>query len=174
MSDGLAHSITLVFGSEGGYVNHPRDPGGATKYGVTAATLGAWRKLGRKATPTEVAGLALAEARAILDGQYAQPIRYADLPAPIDYCVFDEAVNAGPVRAARTLQACLGVPADGHIGIETLAALNAVDDRATLVRKLCARRLGFLRALPTWLSFGRGWRNRVAQVQATALAMLAR
>jgi lysozyme family protein len=141
-------------------------------FGITAATLGAWRKLGRKATPIEVAGLSLAEAAAILERQYAQPIRYADLPVPIDYCVFDEAVNAGPVRAARTLQACLGVTVDGHIGIQTLAAVNAVGDRGKLVRQLCARRLGFLRTLPTWLVFGRGWRSRVAKVQATALAML--
>jgi lysozyme family protein len=172
MSDTLAQSIKLVFGSEGGYVNNPRDPGGATKYGVTAATLGAWRRLGRKATPGEVAALTLGEATQILDRQYAQSIRYAELPSPIDYCVFDESVNAGPVRAIRTLQACLGVKADGHIGAVTLEAVREAGDHATLIRKLCARRLGFLRALPAWLGFGRGWTNRVNHVQATALAMI--
>lgn len=172
MSDTLAQSIALVFGAEGGYVNHPQDPGGATKYGITAATLGAWRKLGRKASPAEVQALDLAEASAILARQYAEPIRYAELPSPIDYCVFDESVNAGPVRAIRTLQASLGVKADGHIGAVTLEAVQAVGDHAALIRKLCARRLGFLRALPPWFSFGRGWSNRVNHVQATALAMI--
>lgn len=172
MSDTLAHSISLVFGSEGGFVNDPKDRGGATKYGITAATLGAWPKLGRKASPVEVKGLTLTEATQILTRQYAEPIRYADLPSPIDYCVFDESVNAGPVRAARTLQACLGVTVDGHIGAVTLQAVQSIDDHASLVKALCHRRLGFLRALPAWFSFARGWTNRVNLVQATALAMI--
>ncbi|MFC2248717.1 glycoside hydrolase family 108 protein [Labrys portucalensis] len=172
MSDTLAQSIKLVFGSEGGYVNHPKDPGGATKYGITAATLGAWRKLGRKAMPPEVAALTLAEATRILDKQYAQPIRYAELPSPIDYVVFDEAVNSGPVQAIRDLQACVGAKVDGNIGINTLRAVQGVNDRAALVRKLCTRRLGFMRRLRTWVTFGRGWTNRVNHVQATALAMI--
>ena len=55
--------IRLVFGHEGGYSNHPEDPGGPTKFGITAKTLGSYRRLGRDATPEEVRGLTLAEAR---------------------------------------------------------------------------------------------------------------
>ncbi|WP_448952110.1 glycoside hydrolase family 108 protein [Labrys neptuniae] len=172
MSDNLAQTIKLVFGSEGSYVNHPKDPGGATKYGITAVTLGAWRKLGRKAMPPEVAALQLPEATRILDVQYAQPLRYAELPAGLDYALFDYAVNSGPVKAAKDLQACLGITVDGHIGLLTIQAVQRVNDRKALVRKLCARRLGFMRHLPTWLTFGRGWTNRVNHVQATALAMI--
>lgn len=172
MSDNLAQTIKLVFGSEGGYVNDKRDPGGATKYGVTAAALGAWRKLGRKAMPTEVAALQLPEATRILDVQYAQPIRYADLPTGLDYALFDYAVNSGPVKAAKDLQACLGVAVDGHVGLLTIQAVQRINDRKALVRKLCARRLGFMHRLKTWLTFGRGWTNRVNHVQATALAMI--
>ena len=83
MRDNLDECLTLIFGSEGGYVNHPKDPGGATKYGITAATLGAHRGLGRAATPNEVKALSLAEATRILEAQYARSIRFDDLPAGI-------------------------------------------------------------------------------------------
>lgn len=172
MSDTLAQTIKLVFGSEGGYSNHPKDPGGATKYGITAATLGSWRKLGRKATPAEVQALTLAEATQILDRQYAQAIRYADLPAGLDYAVFDYAVNSGPSQAAKTLQRVLGVTPDGVIGTKTLEAIGnlSVED---IINDLCDDRLKFLRGLSTWATFGTGWSNRVRSVRANALGMAA-
>lgn len=172
MSDNLAQTIKLVFGDEGGYSNHPKDPGGATKYGITAATLGSWRKLGRRATPAEVQALTLAEATQILDRQYAQPIRYPELPAGLDYAVFDYAVNSGPAQAAKTLQRILGVDADGVIGAQTLEAI-ATDSADDLINDLCDARLKFLRSLSTWSTFGDGWSNRVASVRRHAIAMTA-
>lgn len=173
MSDNLAQSITLVFGSEGGFVNNRFDNGGPTKYGITAATLGAWRHLGRPATVQEVQGLTLEEATQILDKQYAQPVCYSQLPAGIDYCMFDESVNSGPVRAIEDLQTCLGVASDGHLGIITMQAVGRITNRAAFIQKLCAQRMGFLRHLPSWAHFGTGWTNRVRSVQANALKMIA-
>lgn len=170
MSDNLPQTIALVFGSEGGYVNHPKDPGGATKYGITAATLGAWRKLGRKATPSEVKLLTVKEAAEILDVQYAQPLRYKDLPAGVDYCLFDFSTNSGPSQAVKTLQQTLGIEVDGQLGIKTLnaiAARNVVD----VINNLCDARMRFLRRLATYKTFGDGWSTRVAHVRKTAIAM---
>lgn len=168
----LQHSLQLIFGSEGGYVNNVHDKGGATKFGITAATLGASRSLGRKATPDEVKGLTLAEAANILDRQYAQPIHYNSLPSPIDFLMLDEAVMSGPVRAIKDMQATLGVKADGNLGIQTMAAINAVTDLRDLVRRYDARRLSFLRQLHDWVFFGKGWGNRLNYDTATALAMI--
>ncbi|MBP0581875.1 glycoside hydrolase family 108 protein [Labrys sp. LIt4] len=168
MSETLAQTIKLVFGSEGGYVNHPRDPGGATKYGITAATLGAARRLGRKATPDEVKGLTLAEAARILDRQYAQPLRYRELPAGLDYALFDYAVNSGPAQAVKTLQRLLAVEADGILGLKTLEAIRK-HEIASLIDSLQDARLRFLRGLKTWPTFGRGWSARIAHVRETAL-----
>lgn len=170
MSDNLAQTIKLVFGSEGGYVNHPKDPGGATKYGITAATLGAWRNLGRKATPDEVKRLTLADAAQILDKQYAQPLRYSELPPGLDYALFDYAVNSGPAQAVKTLQRVLGVEADGIMGAKTLDAIRSrvvVD----LINQLQDARLRFLKGLKTWSTFGKGWSARVAHVRDVAIAM---
>ncbi|MDZ5453243.1 glycoside hydrolase family 108 protein [Labrys sp. ZIDIC5] len=170
MSDTLAQTIKLVFGSEGGYANHPRDPGGATKYGITAATLGAARRLGRKATPDEVKRLTLAEAAGILDRQYAQPLRYRELPAGLDYALFDYAVNSGPAQAVKTLQRLLAVEADGILGVKTLEAIRR-HEVTDLIDELQDARLRFLRGLKTWPTFGKGWSARTTHVRETALLM---
>ncbi|MGO4337458.1 glycoside hydrolase family 108 protein [Labrys sp. KB_33_2] len=170
MSETLAQTIKLVFGSEGDYVNHSRDPGGATKYGITAATLGASRRLGRKATPDEVKRLTLTEAARILDKQYAQPLRYPELPAGLDYALFDYAVNSGPAQAVKTLQRLLAVEADGIVGLKTLEAIRR-RDIADLIDKLQDARLRFLRGLKTWPTFGKGWSTRVAHVRESALRL---
>ncbi|WEK50298.1 MAG: glycosyl hydrolase 108 family protein [Candidatus Kaistia colombiensis] len=170
MRGNLDKCLRLIFGSEGGFVNNPKDPGGATKYGITAATLGAWRKLGRAATPDEVKRLQLAEAAAILEGQYARSIRFDDLPAGIDYAVLDFAVNSGPGQAAKTLQRVLGVPADGIIGERTLQAIRAADS-AKLIDAYLDARLAFLKRLKTWPTFGKGWSRRLAEVRDGSLRM---
>jgi len=170
MRDNLDECLTLIFGSEGGYVNHPKDPGGATKYGITAATLGAHRGLGRAATPNEVKALSLAEATRILEAQYARSIRFDDLPAGIDYAVLDFAVNSGPAQAAKTLQRALGVNPDGVIGERTIEAIMN-RQQPTLINLYCDERLVFLKKLKTWSTFGKGWSRRVSEVRAGAIKM---
>lgn len=94
------------------------------------------------------------------------------LPAGLDLAVFDLAVNSGPGRAARLLQRALGLAEDGVIGPQTLAAAASRDPAAT-VRALTRERLSFLGRLPTWKTFGRGWRRRVEDVETQALALAA-
>ena len=106
----------------------------------------------------------------ILDKQYAQPIRYQDLPAGLDYALFDYAVNSGPAQAVKTLQRVLGVEADGIMGAKTLDAIRR-RDAAGLLGKLQDARLAFLRSLKTWSTFGKGWSARVAHVRLTAVKM---
>jgi len=169
----LSRACELVLASEGGFVNNPKDPGGATCKGVTLTTLTAWRKV-----PCSVGELKLigdAEAGAIFAAQYAIPIRYDDLPAGVDYAVFDASVNSGPGRAAKLLQQALGfakADIDGVIGAKTMAAVKAADP-IDLIGAYNEARLAFMQTLRIWSTFGKGWTARVESVgiQAQALAL---
>ncbi|WP_068082439.1 glycoside hydrolase family 108 protein [Polycladidibacter stylochi] len=155
---------------EGGFANRPRhaDPGGATKYGITRATLSGW--LGRRASVEDVQRLKQETAIAIYKAQYWQAVRADQLPAGLEYAVFDFAVNSGPARAAKELQKLLGVAVDGVIGVQTLAAAKG---RALepLISAYCAARLTFMRGLKNWQANKYGWRNRVGEVERVALLL---
>jgi lysozyme family protein len=99
--------LPLVLNHEGGYVDHPKDPVGATNLGVTIGTLSGW--LGRKATKAEVKALTVKDVAPIYRHNYWDKVRGKDLPAGLDYAVFDFAVNSGPFKAASSLQTILGV-----------------------------------------------------------------
>jgi lysozyme family protein len=157
---------------EGGYVDHPKDPGGATNYGITRATLAKWR--GKPVSKQDVKRLTLKEAGQIYKPRYWDAVQGDNLPNGLDLIAFDGGVNSGPSRGARWLQKGLGVKADGKIGENTLtAATRAASnlDGVAVIQKASAARMGFLRALRTWSTFGRGWARRVADTEATAVAM---
>jgi len=160
-----------VFKNEGGYVNHPKDPGGATNMGITIGTLSAWR--GKPVTKNDVRNLSRREATEIYRKRYWNPVRGDELPAGVDYAVFDFAINSGPRRAIEYLQRVLGVSIDRVIGPKTLAAASATDPK-TVIRKLCAARLAYMQRIKNgtlWKSFGRGWQRRVDGVQHISLEM---
>mgnify|MGYP001163220169 CR=1 FL=1 len=156
---------------EGGYVNHPSDPGGMTNLGVTARVWEEWvghpvdEKQMRALTPTDVAPL--------YKRKYWDACRANDLISGVDYCVFDVAVNSGAGRAVKFLQSCVGATPDGGFGPATLAAVKEAEkDPAQLIELYCAKRLEFLQSLYTFKTFGKGWSRRVAEVKETALKML--
>ncbi|SEP76715.1 Lysozyme family protein [Devosia sp. YR412] len=163
--------LDAVLKHEGGYVDHPSDPGGATNLGITRKTLARWRQVSPwwSLSKTAVRDLQRAEAAQIYHALYWDRVRGGQLPPGLDLALFDFAVNSGPDRAVRMLQAELGVVVDGQIGPLTLATI-AGRPAATLVNALCDRRLTFLNRLPTFAAFGRGWTARVAVVRKTALA----
>jgi lysozyme family protein len=172
MQSNFAAALKLVLKSEGGYVDNPADPGGATNMGITRATLAAWRGVPVNRLPkSEVKALTVAEAGTIYRARYWTPIYADDLPAGLDYAVFDYAVNSGPDRAAKDLQRVLGVTVDGRIGPETVAA-SKTDPMGT-INRLCDARLRYLQGLGTWATFGRGWSARVTAVRQAALDMAA-
>lgn len=132
--------IDGVIEREKGFVDHPNDRGGATKFGVTAKTLGLWRKYGRQATRQEVRDLTLAEAKEILRVQYlVGPGFDAIKDDVLRVIVVDDGILSGQTTAAMTLQRCLGVRDDGVIGKATKAALQACDPRVVAVRVIKAR-----------------------------------
>lgn len=159
--------LAEVLRHEGGYVDHPADPGGATNLGITHTTLAAHR--GRPVTKDDVRALTRAEAAAIYHARYWIPIRGDALPPGLDLALFDFAVNSGPARAVKALQGVLHVTQDGVVGPVTLAAIAKAPGPATLAIDLCDARMRFLRSLPTWATFGRGWTKRVSDVEVAAL-----
>ena len=168
MKDNFEAALKAILHHEGGYVNHPADPGGMTNLGVTKRVWEEWvghevdEKTMRNLTP-EIVG-------PMYKVKYWDKIKGDELPTGIDYVVFDAAVNSGPGRAAKWLQACVGVDPDGGIGPKTLAAVNAFDANQ-LIEDYAKRRLSFLMDLKTWDTFGKGWGRRVAEVQKTGLDM---
>ncbi|RMF00177.1 MAG: hypothetical protein D6773_11885 [Alphaproteobacteria bacterium] len=169
MRENFKAALKLVLAHEGGFSNHPHDPGGATMRGITQRVYDAYRKRHGKKTRS-VREISDAEISAIYRHQYWERIAGDALPSGVDYCVFDAAVNSGAGRAARWLQAIVGEDVDGIIGERTLAAVRRMDV-AQLIDAFCDRRLAFVRSLRTWKWFGKGWARRIADVRARALAM---
>ena len=169
-SESFESALTCVLRQEGGYSDHPSDPGGATMMGITQATLSEWR--GHAVTKADVRALTRAEVAEIYRKQYWNAVAGDQLPAGLDLAVFDFAVNSGASRAIRSLQRVLGIEADGRIGPVTLKALSSCDPAEIIIR-LSALRLAFLEALSTFPVFGRGWTRRVREVEAEAAKLLA-
>lgn len=167
MNTNFDKCLSLVLVHEGGYVNHPRDPGGATNRGVTQAVYDAYRKT-RGRGQQSVKFITDDEVKAIYRFQYWDRVQGDLLPAGLDYAVFDFAVNSGVGRASKYLQAVVGTPQDGVIGARTLAAIQSPKNA---INALCDRRMSFLRNLRTFLTFGKGWTRRVNDVRAHALEM---
>jgi lysozyme family protein len=163
-------SLTLVLQHEGGFVDDPQDPGGRTNRGVTQAVYDDWR-VGEGLVRRDVKLLNDYEVGAIYRKRYWDACRCDDLPVGVDYCVFDFAVNSGVNRACRYLQRAVGVADDGQVGAMTIGAAAAIPAIAT-IEKVCAARLNFLKQLPTFARFGKGWTTRVQDVCARAKVMV--
>lgn len=153
---------------EGGYSDHPSDPGGPTNFGITIADYRKYKNPG--ATVADVRAMRLDDAKAIYRARYWNAMRCDELPAGVDYCVFDYAVNSGTGRAPKVLQRCLACSASGRLDDATLGAAATAKPH-TLINAICDERLRFLQSLRTWPVFGAGWGRRVREVRAAALAM---
>lgn len=173
MIDNLIPALDHIIAAEGGFANHPRDPGGPTMRGVTQRVYEAWLK--RPVTVDELKAIPLDVVEEIYTAQYANKIMFDQLPVGLDYCVLDTAVNSGTARAVKLLQAVIGMPAsdqDGIMGAVTLAHLKQCDHNTDeLVPLYCEARLRFMRSLATWGTFGKGWASRVQEVEDAATWM---
>ena len=144
--------IERLLSHEGGYVNHPSDPGGETKWGISK----------RSYPNVDIARLTREQAIAIYRRDFWEKSRADDLPPAVGFQLLDAAVNSGIGQATRWLQVAAGVADDGVIGPATLGALRIADPN-DLVMRFCAERLDFMTRLSTWPQFGKGWARRIAQ-----------
>lgn len=156
--------LRRVLAHEGGYVNHPQDPGGETNHGITVAVARANGYAG------PMRDIPMEAVKRIYRAKYWDALACDDLPAGVDYAMFDYGVNSGIARSAKVLQRLCGVADDGRIGPMTLKAV-AGRDPADLVERICDERLAFLKRLKTWPTFGKGWGRRVSEVRVAAIEM---
>jgi lysozyme family protein len=167
MRGNFERCLSDVLKHEGGWSDHPSDPGGATQKGVT---IGTYRRYKPGATKEDLRNITDADLQRIYRDSYWDKVRGDDLPSGVDYAVMDFAVNSGPARAAMFLQEIVGVASDGKIGPLTLKAIDGWDAVA-LIEALTAKRLAFLKKLSTWTTFGKGWSSRVTGVLRLAKDM---
>ncbi|MER9583229.1 glycosyl hydrolase 108 family protein [Mesorhizobium sp. M0276] len=168
MDRNFARALALVLKSEGLWSDNPADPGGATMKGVTLANFRRYVKA--DATKADLRSIGDAQVATIYRRFYWDAVLGAELPDGVDFAVLDFAVNSGPGRAAKYLQAAVGVAQDGRIGPATIAAVEA-KPAGVIIDAICDARLASLKRLPTWATFGRGWSDRVRSVRVQALLM---
>ena len=161
--------LEIILHHEGGYVNHPKDPGGETNLGVTKRVYEEWggKKDMKELTPADVSP--------IYKKNYWDKVKADSIPSGLDLCVFDFGVNAGPGRAAKYLQKLIGVTADGGIGPNTLAALKGyLEDHGLqdTIESYQSARQKYYESLSTFATFGKGWTRRVTETTDLALKMI--
>lgn len=143
------HEVTS--GWEGGWSDHPDDPGGKTMYGITEAVYHEWLRK-RGLAPRPVRNITRAEAESIYLDNYWVPCGGPTLHPGVDLATYDASVNSGVSRGRRWL----------------LASIGGSDVQT--VKNICAKRLSFVQALRTWATFGRGWLNRITDIEAKGVA----
>ena len=161
--------LEAILHHEGGYVNHPKDPGGETNLGVTKRVYEDFG--GTK----DMKNLTREDVEPIYKKNYWDKMKCDDLPPGLDLCVFDFGVNAGPRRAAKYLQKLVGATADGIIGPGTLGVLNTyigtVDTHEGVIKTYQNARQSYYENLSTFKTFGKGWTRRVNETTELTVKM---
>jgi lysozyme family protein len=164
-------ALRRLLAHEGGYTNHPSDPGGPTNFGITIYDYRKYLK--PNATAADVRAMTVGEAKAIYRKRYWDAQRCDELPAGVDYSVFDYGVNSGIGRSGKVLRRVVGLPDTTHVVTDEVLRAVAKRDPNALVIAINDERLAFLKRLKTWPVFGRGWGARVATVKSVSLRMAA-
>lgn len=146
-------AFAALMQNEGGYVNNPVDPGGATMYGITERVARAHGYAG------DMHDIPLDLAKSIAKAEYWNPYQCDQMPPLIAFQVMDAAYNGG--RPAQWLQQAVGVSADGVIGAQTIKAVRTMD-QDLIIRRFDGYRLRYLASLKMWPEFSRGWANRIS------------
>lgn len=171
MNSNFEKCLQKLLAHEGGFSNHPSDPGGVTNLGVTARVWEEW--VGHPVDEKQMRALTPALVAPLYKRKYFDACRANELVPGLDYAVFDCAVNSGVGRAVKLLQSCVGATPDGGYGSITAALVKKAqeEDPLRLISVYCSKRLEFLESLKTFPIFGKGWSRRVAEVKADSLAM---
>ena len=169
MIQNFDYCLAHVLKSEGGYVNHPSDPGGRTNLGVTQKVWESY--VGKPVTEAEMRALTPDMVKPLYRAQYWKRVKGDDLPTGVDLCVFDFAVNSGVHRAASRLQRIVNAKEDGVIGPKTLELVKFVSPES-LIKKYCDSRRMLIRGLHTYSVFGFGWERRINRIETDALALV--
>jgi lysozyme family protein len=168
MTQNFRDCLELVLKHEGGFVNHPKDPGGMTNLGVTKRVWEEW--VGHEVDEKAMRALTPALVAPMYEMKYWRTSYCEKLPRGLDLLVFSMAVNAGSGRSVKLLQDAIGVVADGIIGPRTMARINEANVE-TLIDSFSEARRQFYRGLKTFPVFGKGWLSRTDSERLEALDM---
>lgn len=164
--------LHIILELEGGYANHPLDPGGPTNWGITQGLYDAWTKVHRQER-NSVYSIKQTHVTQIYHEQFWEPIKGELLPVGLNLAVFDCAVHSGPVQAIKILQRLVNLKADGMLGSRTLSAVNnAGIPLKELILQYNAARMKFLRTLRGWRTFARGWTKRLEKIEKACLTAI--
>ena len=169
MKENFDKCLEMLLEHEGGYVNHPSDPGGMTNLGVTKRVYDEW--IGRESTEQEMRDLTPEDVGPIYRKNYWSRLRLDDVGSGIDWALMDFCVNSGPSRPAKALQRAVGAVADGAVGPKTLQ-LVAEKDPEFVIDYIYTIRQAFYESLRTFDTFGRGWTRRNKETLEQALSMV--
>ena len=165
MKDNFDKCLKMLLHHEGGYVNHPKDPGGETNLGVTKRVYEKWG--GTK----DMKDLTVEDVAPIYKKEYWDRCKCDDLESGVDWVVFDWAVNSGTGRSAKAIQKICGAAQDGAIGPKTLALIGKQDTQY-VIEEFGKVRQHFYESLKTFDTFGKGWTRRNKETTAKALEMI--
>jgi len=168
MKQNFDKCLEMLLKHEGGFVNHPEDPGGITNLGVTKNVYERW--IGRKVSEDEMRALTPDDVAPIYKKNYWDKCKCDELPSGADWSVFDWAVNSGSGRPAKAIQRIVGAKQDGAIGPKTLTMI-ANQEPKFIIEKMYDQRQSFYEGLKTFETFGRGWTRRNQETKEAALEM---
>lgn len=162
--------LDTILAHEGGFVDHPEDPGGATNKGITLQTYNDF--LGREATVEELKNIPDEHVETIYKKEYWDKISGDDLPCGVDLAVFDWAVNSGFIRPAKVFQELIGAKVDGYIGPKTLEQVGEPETHFNIILNLCKKRQDFYTSLSTFDTFGKGWTRRTEETRERSIELM--
>jgi len=168
MNQNFDKCMSMLLEHEGGYVNHPADPGGMTNLGITKRTYDEFH--GTDIDEEGMRNLKKSDVEPIYRQNYWNRCRCQDLPSGVDWAVFDFAVNAGTGRAAKALQKAVEVEQDGSIGPLTLMKVKH-HEVVNIINRIATYREQFYRSLSTFDTFGKGWIRRNDETREQAISM---
>ena len=169
MKENFSKCLDMLLAHEGGFVNHPEDPGGMTNLGVTKKVYDEW--IGRESTEQEMRDLTPDDVAPIYKKNYWDRIKGDSLPSGIDWCLMDWTVNSGKSRPSKAVQRAVGATQDGSIGSQTIGLIMEKDPEE-IINYVYGVRQDFYKGLKTFETFGRGWTRRNKETLHQALEMI--
>ncbi len=169
MKENFDKCLEMLLSHEGGFVNHPEDPGGITNLGVTKKVYDEWT--GSESTEQEMRDLTPEDVAPIYKKNYWDRVKGDSLPSGLDWACFDWAVNSGSGRPAKAVQRAVGATQDGAIGPQTLGLIMEKDPEE-IINYVYGVRQDFYKSLKTFETFGRGWTRRNKETLNQALEMI--
>lgn len=153
--------VPFIKSWEGGFANHPKDPGGATMRGITLATFRS--AFGKGKSVDDLKNLTDEEWNTVFRRFFWDRWRADEIKSQSIANILVDWIWASGSHSIIKTQQLLGVRADGKVGPQTLNAINSQDSKL-LFERLFERRRKFIFSCRNFETFGKGWLNRLNSI----------